>query len=408
MVDRKALIGALQAAGANPDFKADRTGLHISSKVIRCVDFQGVPSVFLASGDDDAMRNAVVDGVHWGLHLSVQPGGAAVCVCVPADTSDKVAHALATLAGASAAVRVDLVFYDIVSGCVVRSSRTAVLPCFASLRRTEDWAEQLSFRQTNVPAVGAALAGMLTRRVPAFRWYRNVTSGFWSGRVGGWQVCTLSDAGGEIRFGQTDKERSATPPVGMDGLPALASWVEAFAAKRSDRNSYEGSRKHEHLLESAVWRGPSVVAVTVPGAMLPLEPVVPVSKPPLQVPALYSTASEASARFVDAVMKDSTTPWVVELKVDSGGQGQYYRHAITQAVLYREFFRHATDMHGWFRDLGLEPTDFQGAVVFPRLKGTVEHRNQLLKQLRKTADCFGVAVVELPWNWDTLHTRCVH
>ena len=396
---------ALSFAGMRPDGKSDQTGLFISSKVIRCAVYQGCPSVFVEGQDDDVVRNAVVDGVHWVRHTF--PGAGSVCVYAPAGVSGRVGHALSTLAAASRAVKVHLFFYDLSAGHVKRSQGTAHPPDFALASKVYKWVSELTCRPTTVPPLGLGLTAMLQARVPAFRWYRNVTSGFWSGRVGGWQVCTLADGADKVRFGETEKERRANPPVSRTGLANLVAWIEAFARKRTDPKTREGRRKHEHLLESGVWRGPRIVPVTLPGAVRPLEPIVQPAEPPLQVPALYSDLEEAPARFVDAVMKDGTTPWAIELKVESGGQGQYYRHAITQAVLYREFLRQATGMHKWFRGLGLDPTRVSGAVAFPALRGGAGHTNHILSQLQKTADSFGIKVIELPMDWGTLHKRCM-
>ena len=48
------------------------------------------------------------------------------------------------------------------------------------------------------------------------------------------------------------------------------------------------------------------------------------------------------SRYLDALLRDGSTPWAIEMKVQGGaGVGQYYRHAVAQAVLYREFIRRA-------------------------------------------------------------------
>lgn len=45
------------------------------------------------------------------------------------------------------------------------------------------------------------------------------------------------------------------------------------------------------------------------------------------------------------------------------GEGVYYRHAIAQAVLYRESIRNATPLHFWFHDFDVAPTACRAAVV---------------------------------------------
>ncbi len=402
MVTRQDLGNILTAAGKSPQTAADLTDLHISSKVIRCDRYDVGPAVFVANEKkEDDIRNAVVDGVHWVIHK--HPQERRLAVYVPSDIPEKVAHALATLAASCCCVEVEIVRYDIVGGQVVRSAQRCSGPTFAPLQRAHDWAQALASRPTSLPSPAAELQALLQTSVPAFRWYRNVTSGFWSGRVGGWQVCTQKDHAATIRYGETDVDRRKHTPVNLATLSQAAGWVESFARKRAKLDTREGRHKKEHLLESAVWRGSTVVPVQPQGLPNPLEPIVPLDEPPLQVPALYSSERNAPARFIDAVMKDGTTPWVVELKVDTGGQGQYYRHAITQAVLYREFLLQATDMQGWFRSLEVDPNEFRAAVVFPKLKGSDAHRGRLFGQLRETAACFGVDVAELLEDWPNLH-----
>ena len=48
-------------------------------------------------------------------------------------------------------------------------------------------------------------------------------------------------------------------------------------------------------------------------------------------------------------------------------EGQYYRHAVAQAVLYREFIREATPLHFWFAGFDLAPTECRAAVVVPTI-----------------------------------------
>ena len=406
MVKRQDLGRILTAVGASPQTTADLTDLHISSKVIRCARYDRVPAVFVANEKkEDDIRNALVDGVHWVIHK--HPHEPRLAVYVPSDIPKKLEHALATLAASCRCVEVEIVRYDIVGGQVVRSVQTCSLPAFAPLERAQDWAQALASRPTSLPSPAAELQALLQISVPAFRWYRNVTSGFWSGRVGGWQVCTQKDHATTLQYGATDAERKKNAPVNLATLSQAARWVESFARKRANLKTREGRHKKEHLLESAVWRGPTVVPVQPPGLSHPLEPIAPLGEPPLQVPALYSSEPDAPARFIDAVMKDGKTPWVVELKVDTGGQGQYYRHAITQAVLYREFLLQATDMHDWFRSLKVDPIEFRAAVVFPKLKGSDKHRDRLLGQLSETAECFGVDVGELDYDWTALQGRAV-
>jgi len=402
VVDREDLIEAIVAFDGEPVIKADRTNRYISSKLIRCADFDGCPSVFV-DGAEGYVRNAVVDAVHWARGFEAPPEQ--IRVYLPAGVKRKIVHALTTLAMAARLPRVELVQYVLAGKRFVKLSGVSDLPNFSPLPKVEGWADSLMSRPTVVPTLGRELATLVEKSVPAFRWYRNVTSDFWSGRVAGWQVCVLADGANVIRFGPTKNERVQNGPVSRAGLKKLAAWLEGFARERGRSEGREGEHKREHLLEAGIWR--EAVPVILPSSSAQLKSIVPFKEAPLQVPALYSSDEEAPARFVDAVMREEGIPWVGELKVESGGQGQYYRHAITQAVLYREFLRQGSEMHPWFTQRGLFPEQFAGAIAFPRVRGSKGHRTHILSQLRDTAACFGVEVVELPDCWEDLHKKCM-
>jgi len=82
----------------------------------------------------------------------------------------------------------------------------------------------------------------------------------------------------------------------------------------------------------------------------------------------------------------------------SAGVASYYRQAITQAVLCRRFIRHATPLHLWFSDRGLEATACEAVVVVPRIPDVQEKWRGRLQQL---AALFDVAFVEV----DPAHAR---
>lgn len=85
-------------------------------------------------------------------------------------------------------------------------------------------------------------------------------------------------------------------------------------------------------------------------------------------------------------MRSGEVPWAVELKVPSGGQGQYYRHAIKQAVLYREFIRSAKQLHPWFERRGLDATRCSAAVVLPFHGPKAEHNSREISWLASLFD----------------------
>ncbi|CAB4922579.1 unannotated protein [freshwater metagenome] len=141
---------------------------------------------------------------------------------------------------------------------------------------------------------------------------------------------------------------------------AIASFAKSWQALGQTRADHD-----EHALESRILRG--ATPIDVGGKPLSLiqqdDGVVNWGS---QFPTKWGPGGKA--RYLDALLRDGSTPWAVEMKVQGGaGVGQYYRHAVAQAVLYREFIRRAFVLHPWFEMRGLDATRCQGAVVVPRL-----------------------------------------
>ena len=218
-----------------------------------------------------------------------------------------------------------------------------------------------------------------------------VTGKYWSGRVGGLEVCKLDLAGqngklsvgraGKYEDGQARKEFLAiiahenfneNPfPFSRPQIDKVASIIRAIAKSR--KNGALSEVQREHLLESQVL-SEKVKIVVKEGA---LESVC--KDHPFQFPTLW--APLASPRFVDALMRLGDIPYVVELKESSGTSlGQGYRHAITQAVLYREFVRRAKKVHPWFLKRGLDPGKCRAVVAFPELLKDDKKKQMLLRQ----------------------------
>jgi hypothetical protein len=235
---------------------------------------------------------------------------------------------------------------------------------------------------------------------PCFQWVRTLTGTTCSGRVDGLEVCQLDENGqGRISIGQIGRtgrqspararfrELAGTDEFRFDGSTRSEA-VDLIKKLVQDRRRGKLSEYElEHLLEARVLR--EAVAVETRGNRL---------KPLLtQFPAIWSEGGDT--KYVDVVMQADGVPWVVELKVpEGGGQGQYFRHAVGQAVLYREFIRRAVGLHPWFRERDLEPSRCQAAVAFP-LRGSETQRETALNQVRYLAELFNIHVVVLSDEW---------
>jgi hypothetical protein len=153
-------------------------------------------------------------------------------------------------------------------------------------------------------------------------------------------------------------------------------------------------RQNEHALESRVLRG--VVPVETRSGRLDLLP------PPAdgrvnwgsQFPTRWGRTKANAGRYLDALLRDGSTPWALEIKVDGpAGVGQYYRHAVAQAVLYRHFIKHATHLAQWFERFGLDHAACRAAVVVPEFRPTQANWHQ---RLQRMCQVFDVELVTVP------------
>lgn len=114
------------------------------------------------------------------------------------------------------------------------------------------------------------------------------------------------------------------------------------------------------------------------------------------VPTLWGASG--SARYIDALLHKGRTPWAIEMKVDIGGTGTgiggYNRHAISQAVLYRQFIRAATPLHVWFTDQDLDADACRAAVVVPDLTADNARRDHRA-DLQSICKLFDVELIEV-------------
>lgn len=268
------------------------------------------------------------------------------------------------------------------------------------------WKTDLSNREGEpLPVLASEL--LRIAEVPSFRWYRNVTEKGFSGRIEGLEVCKLAPKTSEIVFsvgnpgitGNVSEARRRFIELaggkeevfyGADQLQEAAAFVKLLAVDRESGPLRNVVR--EHHLESRILRQATRVSIEGIGSV---EPVIDHERLPFQFPTLWSSAD--SPRLIDVlgrIGKTGKTPWVLELKeFGPGGQGQYYRHGIAQAVLYRHFVRSAKDLHFWFEKFDLEPRNCQAAVVFPKLQG--KNAPKLREDHKAIAQMFDVHIVEL-------------
>lgn len=260
------------------------------------------------------------------------------------------------------------------------------------------WVKRLEKRrESKLPDIAIDLQNKIGN--PAFGWYRTVTGGHLSGRLDGLEVCRVIgrtprvkiDVGKEGKYGATSgprdvfldiRDRQFGGVIPLD-LANQARFIQALAASLANRVSQPGH--NEHRIESLVLRGHA--AVVVDGQQL--TPVF--GDLPFQFPTRW--ALNGPPRYVDVLMRSGNRPFVVELKDGKAGINQYVRHAITQAVLYREYLRTAAPLGDWLLEhYGLDAHKCGAVVAFPAQGDQFRAELDLLTTI---AGVFDVALMEL-------------
>jgi hypothetical protein len=239
--------------------------------------------------------------------------------------------------------------------------------------------------------------------------------GRWSIRLERLEVARLDAAGGFIDIGKAGKANAVSPArrvwlqtseagvareVRADdpgAIAAVARQITRFAAAWLTPG---GKQQNEHALESRILRGHTPIDVPGVGALGLIPPPTRGLEGYVnwgsQFPTLWGTGGPA--RYLDALLRKGRTPWAIEMKVDIGGSGTgiagYYRHAISQAVLYREFIRAATPLHFWFQNQDLDASDCRAAVVVPDLTAGNARRDHRA-DLHSICKLFDVELIEV-------------
>lgn len=249
-----------------------------------------------------------------------------------------------------------------------------------------------------------------TADLPSLRAYPMLsTQAGWSLRLEGLEVGRADARGVTLRVGKdgTGGNRSSQrqawveatghdDPLTTDDVNVAVQTITAFATSWRALGQTR-AEQDEHALESRILRGATPIHVDG-------EPLALIRKDDgivnwgSQFPTKWGAGGRA--RYLDALLRRESTPWAIEMKVEgAAGVGQYYRHAVAQAVLYREFIRRATPLHPWFDAQELDAPRCQAAVVVPRL--TNPRHERWRDHVTRLCDAFKVTFVEV----DPSHVR---
>ena len=375
----------------SPTCKVDRS-LCISTHLIRATDNSPVVGIEAEHTSKKETINLFSDALIWYHHHFNNNGTLRFILGESPSNMHPVLCALATLCHnlqprVKVQVEIDQVPADL------------SLPEFS--QEEDPWARTLLTRG-DMPL--PELAVRLSREVgcPSFRWYFTLKARRWSGRVEGLIVCSLSPDGtsgtlgigapgkhgaiGQARQHFTELAGQEEIRFNVDNLSDVAKIIKALAKDRQT-----GVLAHldpEHHLESRILRG------VVPVRLQDSTELEMVQKDhSFQLPTRWHPGGVP--KYLDVLMRSGKTPWAVELKVAESFHVRYYRHAICQAVLYREFIRHATSFFPWFERHGLDPTQCRAAIAFPKPSRLNQTAEVGLADIQWLADLFQVKVITL-------------
>ena len=374
-------------------------------------EWDGVPTVGI--GGDLSIRDQIsslVDAIHWYRWYRERHPGASVLrfVIGEGNHTKQVLEALSTLMAARHAdSKPSLEF--MLDGRVTRLRACPTFDTNDADANSKDsprqWMQLIKdrFEKKAEPELVTALSNE-AKGLP-FSWHLGVSAKYWSGRVEGVEVCCVSSSSGlgRIRFRDDGKRRlseagkeiarlfkDVPPKFNRSHVEMVAEAIRGVVDSRQNRQLKElVVYQPEHRFEALVLRGEiHIPAGNRPGAdwlKLAFE------DRPFQFPAQWFTNDKA--RYVDILMKEGNVPWVVELKYRTKWDGGYFRHAISQAVLYRQFIRKAPAVRKFLQDeMGLEVAECKTLVAFPK---TQDLDSEQLKSLRELAADFDVEVVPI-------------
>jgi hypothetical protein len=384
----------LKDLGLKPVSNKDVSNLMVSSMLIRCQDADPMIVAMGSNRSKSEQINALVDAVH--LHLQTRGSTGNLRLVLGKKKSRKVmAEIKNAIVLLIESLKIPLNIDFQIDFCPKRLEARN----FAGLKKIQRWMSFLDERDLQKPP---QLALRLSELVDdsSFRWYRGVTGKDWSGRVEGLEVCKAGPDLETIRLGVGTKGKKGNGEARKEFLKIFQQRKEIFNTSEihlvagiikelveSRRNRNLNNFQREHLLESRVLRGAEKLKVK--GKLL----MTVCREYPFQFPTLW--APDGKARYLDALMRLGEVPWAVELKEPNGSsRGQGYRHAITQAVLYREFIRRAKDVHRWFAGQKMNAELCEAAVAFPAMTAGGKQA-MLFQQHQKVADAFGVEIVQI-------------
>ncbi len=244
---------------------------------------------------------------------------------------------------------------------------------------------------------------------PRFFVYRNLGGRRWFGKIEGLRLCefALDGSSGALKIGTGSGSLGRLrKSVYVGFYEAVDEYELPFAIEPSGRqvDIADAAEKARRLIESRVSgrlattyrEGRLEARVLSDEVRVTIRDVgtLEVASRLGQFPTLWSP--KAPGKELDVLMRHSDQPWAVELKHhDPAGIVTYYRHAVGQAVLYREFIRAAKPLYGWFEQRGLKAQRCEAAVAVTKSEHPKSEWTKRLEHVQRLAALFGIEVVVL-------------
>ena len=389
-----------------PDF-----AVGIGQQVIRC-RFRGARAVALGSETSPKTQIAALldlldlrlstPATHHGVPVATDR--VAVLLGGRHKDSAEAVDALQVLAGVLQGPAVEVYEHD-----AAGHWRLTDRPLYAPSVAAEHYAKLLAAVPSEPPALVKQLIAEVGNH--ALRAYPMLASRgkTWSVRLEGLQIGVLSAAGGWLDVGRTGRQGAVGPErthwqartgwqtkqvLTPGALGDAAHRVGLFATSWLAQPETPGAgpaRQDEHALESRILRGAVPLTTDVNDVLQLLRPHPQVNWGS-QFPTRWGHGGKA--RYLDGLLRVGPVPWALEMKIapTSGGLRQYYRHAIVQAVLYREFIKRSAPLEPWFLGQGLNRALCRAAVVVPSLA----EAPKVLIPLQRLCEAFDVMLIQVP------------
>ena len=386
--------------------------LNVSSHVLRCKTDEGI---MVGVHKNKIKDKEIIDGFMDMLHLhhfKYNDFGMPEFVLStkhgkekPSE-NDKALDAIGTLIRVIRKNRPDFRVKISIEGRTVSEEEIKIDPGTIDIPRCEDWCDTIKRRPVDLPEPAKKISKLVDDET--LEWNQPVSAiknNSIDGRISGLKVCELkykirNKPEWNLKFilpkGKGKKEildilagfgKGAQLKFQKEELEIAAKIIKELASKRkgqADRNmALYSAGGGEHRIES------KLIKNKIPNTDIALCPLW--DKLPFQFPAIWHRYKDV--RHIDYLMRQDEVPWVIEIK-DKVSQGEYYRHAIGQVVLYREFLLNATVFRSYFEGMKIDLSKCKAAIVVPELTGdNVEKLESHIEYLR---DLFEVEVFQLP------------